>query len=187
MWSATYHPTRKEPDSYAVLFNEDRAEFSRRDGDLTTTLDVVVSAEDDSEARRIAISNSGRTPRVIEITSYVELSLATQLADVAHPAFSKLFVETERLASSGALLAQRRKRGPDDVDVFAAHLMVVEGKTVGISSSRPIGRNFSVADGPPGPRAQWKAARSVDRRARCSIRSSRCGRASSWHPARRRT
>ncbi|MBA3297992.1 MAG: glycosyl transferase, partial [Acidobacteria bacterium] len=131
VWSASYHPTRKAPDSYAVLFNEDRAEYSRRDGDLTTTLDVVVSAEDDSEARRIAISNSGRTPRVIEITSYVELSLATQLADVAHPAFSKLFVETERLASSGALLAQRRKRGPDDVDVFAAHLMVVEGKTVG--------------------------------------------------------
>ncbi|MBA3729349.1 MAG: DUF3131 domain-containing protein, partial [Sphingomonas sp.] len=131
VWSASYQPTRKEPDSYAVLFNEDRAEYSRRDGDLTTTMNVVVSAEDDSEARRIAISNSGRTSRVIEITSYVELSLATQLADVAHPAFSKLFVETERLASSGALLAWRRKRGPDDVDVVAAHMMVVEGKTVG--------------------------------------------------------
>ena len=34
-------------------FNEDRAEFTRRDGTLTTTLDVLVSPEDDAEVRRV--------------------------------------------------------------------------------------------------------------------------------------
>ena len=42
------------------MFAEDRAEFIRRDGSLTTTLDVVVSPEDDAEVRRVSIANSGR-------------------------------------------------------------------------------------------------------------------------------
>ena len=40
-------------------FNEDRAEFARHDGNLTTALEVRVSAEDDAEVRRVSISNSG--------------------------------------------------------------------------------------------------------------------------------
>ena len=43
-----------EPDDYRVAFNEDRAEFIRRDGTLTTTLDVLVSPEDDAEVRRVS-------------------------------------------------------------------------------------------------------------------------------------
>jgi cyclic beta-1,2-glucan synthetase len=39
-------------------FNEDRAEFTRRDGTITTTLDVLVSPEDDAEVRRVSISNA---------------------------------------------------------------------------------------------------------------------------------
>ena len=100
--------------SYAVVFDEDRAEITRRDGSLTTTLDVIVSAEDDAEVRRVSITNSGSRPRDIEITSYAELVLAPQSADVAHPAFSKLFVETEYLPDVGAILATRRKRAPSD-------------------------------------------------------------------------
>ena len=41
-------------------FYEDRAEFVRRDRSLTTTLEVVVSSEDDAEMRRVSITNSGR-------------------------------------------------------------------------------------------------------------------------------
>ena len=58
-----------------------------------------------------------RTPaaasREIDVTSYAELVLAPQAADVAHPAFSKLFVETEYLAEVGAILATRRRRVAD--------------------------------------------------------------------------
>ncbi len=111
-WSAGFQPTGVEPDDYAVAFNEDRAEFTRSDGSLTTTLDVIVSAEDDAEVRRVSITNSGSRPRDIEITSYAELVLAPQSADVAHPAFSKLFVETEYLPDVGAILATRRRRAP---------------------------------------------------------------------------
>jgi cyclic beta-1,2-glucan synthetase len=148
VWSAGFQPTRREPDSYAVTFNEDRAEFVRRDGDLTTSMTVLVSAEDDSEVRRVSITNSGTEPRVIEITSYAELSLAPQSADVAHPAFSRLFVETEHLGECGALLAHRRRRDPAEAETWAAHLVVTDSHAVGscefeTDRAQFIGRGFS--------------------------------------------
>ena len=105
-------PSGVEPDAYDVVFNEDRAEFTRRDGTLTTTLEVLVSAEDDAEVRRVSIANSGNRVREIDVTSYAELVLAPQADDVAHPAFMKLFVATEYLAEHGAILATRRRRAP---------------------------------------------------------------------------
>src|SRR5258707_2412647 len=105
VWSATYQPCGTRPDSYDVMLPEDRAEFVRRDGALTTTLDVVVSPEDDAEARRVSIANSGAQSCDIEVTSYGEIVLAPPAADAAHPAFSKLFVQTEYVPDVGALLA----------------------------------------------------------------------------------
>ena len=98
---------------------------------LTTTLEVLVSAEDDAEVRRVSISNAGGRARDIEITSYTELALGPQGADVAHPAFAKLFVETEYLEDFGAILATRRKRTPSEPEIWAAHLSVANGEAVG--------------------------------------------------------
>jgi cyclic beta-1,2-glucan synthetase len=131
VWSAGFQPSGAEPEAYAVAFNEDRAEFTRRDGSLTTTLDVLVSAEHDAEVRRVSISNTGNRMREIEVTSYAELVLAPQSADIAHPAFSKLFVETEYLADVGAILATRRRRAPEEPEIWAAHLAVVDDEAVG--------------------------------------------------------
>ncbi|MDR3437723.1 GH36-type glycosyl hydrolase domain-containing protein [Telmatospirillum sp.] len=131
IWSAGFQPSGAEPDEYQVTFREDRAEFIRRDGALTTTLDVLVSAEGDAEVRRVSISNTGNRIRELEITSYAELVLAPQATDAAHPAFSKLFVETEYLADVGAILATRRRRTPVEPEIWAAHLAVVDGDAVG--------------------------------------------------------
>jgi len=148
-WSAGFQPTGVEPDSYAVVFDEDRAEFTRSDGLLTTTLDVIVSAETDAEVRRVSMTNSGSRARDIEITSYAELVLAPQNADVAHPAFSKLFVATEYLPDVGAILATRRKRASSDPEIWAAHLTVIEGEAVGAPEfetdrARFLGRSHTV-------------------------------------------
>ena len=148
-WSAGFQPSGVEPDGYAVIFDEDRAEITRRDGSLTTTLDVIVSAEDDAEVRRVSITNSGSRARDIEITSYAELVLAPQNADVAHPAFSKLFVVTEYLPDVGAILATRRKRAPSDPEIWAAHLTVIDGEAFGVPEfetdrARFLGRGHAV-------------------------------------------
>jgi cyclic beta-1,2-glucan synthetase len=130
-WSATYQPIGTASEFHEVTFNEDRAVFERRDAGLQTTLDVLVSAEDDAEVRRLTILNLTDRQREIEVTSYAELVLAPQAADAAHPAFSKLFIETEYLPAAGAILATRRRRTPSESAVWVAHLAVVDGQTVG--------------------------------------------------------
>jgi cyclic beta-1,2-glucan synthetase len=150
VWSAGFQPTGAEPDEYTVDFHEDRVEIARRDGSLTTTLEVLVSAEDDAEVRRVSVSNASMRARDIEITSYSELALGPQSADMAHPAFAKLFVETEYLAEFGAILATRRKRSPSEPEIWAAHLSVANGEAVGkpafeTDRARFLGRGHGVS------------------------------------------
>jgi cyclic beta-1,2-glucan synthetase len=149
VWSAGVQPCGAVPADYAVVFQEDRASFTRRDGDITTTLDVLVSAEDDVELRRVSVANAGAEAREITLTSYAELVLGPQAADVAHPALSKLFVTTEFLAGQGAIIATRRRRSPAEPEIWAAHLGVVEGEAVGpptieTDRARFLGRNASL-------------------------------------------
>ena len=131
VWSAAYQPVGTEPVTYEVTFNEDRVMFSRRDGIFATSLQVLVSAEDDAEVRRVTISNLGNRTREVEVTSFAELVLAPQASDLAHPAFSKLFVETEYHAGLGAVVATRRRRTPMEPQIWVAHLAVVDGEAVG--------------------------------------------------------
>lgn len=111
-----------------VQFFEDRAIVSRTDGTLATTLDIVVSGEHDAEVRRICVTSTSRRPREIDVTSCAELVLTTVAADEAHPAFAKMFVQTEYLPEFHALLATRRPRSPEESPVWAAHFLVVEGE-----------------------------------------------------------
>jgi cyclic beta-1,2-glucan synthetase len=130
-WSAGYQPSLSEPDDYDVTFGEDHVEIIRFDSDLTTTMEIMVSPEDDAEVRRVSITNQGSHPRDIEITSYAEIVLARQADDLAHPAFGALFVQTEFVTGLGAILATRRRRSSADPLVWAAHIAVVEGETTG--------------------------------------------------------
>ncbi|HEY5101913.1 MAG TPA: glucoamylase family protein [Steroidobacteraceae bacterium] len=149
VWSAGYQPSGVEPDSYEVTFTEDRAEFIRVDGNLTTTLEVVVSPEDDAEVRRVSISNNAGRAQDIEVTSYSELVLAPAAADAAHQTFSKLFVQTEYFAKMGAILATRRRRAANEPEIWAAHYAIIESEVVGDAQyetdrARFLGRGHGV-------------------------------------------
>ena len=127
VWSAGAQPFAAAGSDDDVVFGEDRAEFVHTDGPLLTTTEVLVSGEDDGEVRRVSLTNRGRHAREIELTSYAELVLTTPAADDAHPAFAKMFVETEYVAEFGALVATRRPRSREEAQVWAAHFAVVEG------------------------------------------------------------
>ncbi len=160
VWSAGYQPTGVEPDSYEVEFSEDRVEIARRDGSLETTLEIAVSPESDAEVRRVSIANHGSRVREIELTSYAEIVLTQPTSDMVHPAFSKLFVQTEFVSEVGTLLATRRRRSPDEAEIWAAHLAVIEGKSIGevqyesdraqfLGRGRQIRSPLSVMNGKP--------------------------------------
>ncbi|OAI13494.1 MULTISPECIES: GH36-type glycosyl hydrolase domain-containing protein [Methylomonas] len=159
VWSAGYQPTAACPDHYEVVFVEDRARITRTDGLIVATLEIVVSPEDDAEIRRLSLTNNSAYSREIEITSYAEIVLTTPAADIAHPAFSNLFVQTEYWPQTRALLAHRRPRAPDDAPVWAAHVLADRQSGDGLQyetdRARFIGRGqtarapLAVMDGRP--------------------------------------
>jgi cyclic beta-1,2-glucan synthetase len=131
VWSAGYQPTGREPERYEVSFREERVRITRKDGPILTQTDIVVAPNDDAEVRRISITNEGKSTREIEVTSYAEVVLAPAAADAAHPAFSKMFVQTEFDADTGALLATRRSREPGERSLWMFHVSAVEGEGLG--------------------------------------------------------
>ena len=124
-WSTSFQPTGRKATDYQAIFTEGRAEFRRRDAGIDTHTEIAVSPEDAIELRRIRIKNTTRRVRTIEVTSYCEVVLMTPAADVQHPAFGKLFVQTELVDGLPALLANRRPRAEKDPSPWMFHLMAV--------------------------------------------------------------
>lgn len=122
-WSNTHHPTGQPATRYEVVFSHGHAEFYRHDFGIDTKTEVVVSPEDDTEMRKIRITNRTQDTKVLEITSYTEVVLANQAADIAHPAFSNLFVQTEILPQFNAIISTRRPRSSDENPPYLFHLM----------------------------------------------------------------
>ncbi|MEP6743651.1 MAG: glucoamylase family protein [bacterium] len=151
VWSASHQPIQKRPQKYEVAFSEDKADFWRNDAGLTTHMEIVVSAEDNAEVRRVSLTNNSTRTREIELTSYAEVVLATPQADLAHPAFSNLFIETEFFAGENAILAHRRQRSSDDEPIWAVHVVVADGELVGTTQyetdrGRFLGRGHTPAN-----------------------------------------
>jgi cyclic beta-1,2-glucan synthetase len=125
-WSSTYQPIGGKVDAYSVDFALDRAVFRRTDRSIRTETAVIVSPEDDVEIRRITLINRSVRTRQFNLTSYVELSMASHNADRQHPAFNKLFIQTEAVPEQQALLAYRRSRRDDDPPIYVAHRFTLE-------------------------------------------------------------
>ena len=130
-WSTTPQPTQGRPDPFEAVFSEGRAEFRRRDHGIDAYTEVVVSPEDDLELRRLRLTNRGRVRRTIELTTYTEIVIAPAAADAAHPAFSKLFVQTEVLEQPPLILATRRPRSVEEQPPWMFHLVAVHGASGG--------------------------------------------------------
>ena len=126
LWSAAHQPVCREAERYRVTFEADEALFERTDDGIFTRLEVTVSPEDDVEVRRVTLINRSDRLREIEVTSLVEIVLAAPTDDLAHPAFQKLFLETEYLPECTALLCGRRPRSSDDATPWAVHVISVE-------------------------------------------------------------
>ena len=121
VWSVTRQPTLTPPDRSEVNFYPHRVEFERQDGDIVLRTIVSVAANDDVEIRRVTITNHGNASRVLALTSYAEVILTQQLADLRHPAYNKLFIESEFLEKDQLLLFHRRPRAADEKPVYLAH------------------------------------------------------------------
>lgn len=150
-WSTAYQPTRQRADFYEAVFSDGYAVFRRRDHDIETRTDIAVAADAAVEVRRTRVCNCSGVRRTIEITSYAEIVLASPAVDAAHPAFNKLFVETEIVRERQAILGTRRPRAPDESTPWMFHLLVAHQPIAGAVSYETnrllfIGRGHTTVD-----------------------------------------
>jgi len=123
-WSSALQPTMRLGRDYEAIFGQSRVEFRQTHAGIETHTEISVSPEDDVELRRITLTNRGSEARTIEVTSYAEVILAGFASDLAHPAFSNLFVQTEFLPASSTLLCSRPGPNQEARSPWLFHLML---------------------------------------------------------------
>ncbi len=148
LWSAGYQPVRATPASYRVSFAADRVTFTRRDGAVDTQTEIVVIASEQAEIRRVTLVNRSPVVHEVELTSYGEVVLCPAAADRAHPAFQKLFVETEWMPDA-TLLASRRPRSSEETWPWCVHVVAAGPERAGevtceTDRARFVGRGRTV-------------------------------------------
>ncbi len=132
-WSACYEPCKKEGEDYKVIFSLDKAEFTRKDGETLTKTEIAISNEDNAEIRRISLTNHSHETKIIEVTSYCEITLSSLSSDIVHPAFSNLFIKTELIETPFCVLADRRPRVKDESNNLIMQTVAIDGEVVGNS------------------------------------------------------
>lgn len=150
VWSPAFQPCCVPSDKQSVQFWQERTTFQREDDELQTMLEITVSPESNAEVRRLTLTNTGRDARIIEVTTFLEIALASPDADKAHPAFTKLFVQTEYEEETECLLARKRPRNAGDKSVWAFHKLSTGDSSVGpvefeTDRARFIGRGYTLA------------------------------------------
>ncbi len=125
LWSATCQPIGCAAEHQETWFYPHKVEFQRSDNGISLRTGITVSM-DGVEIRRVSILNDSDRSRRLKLTSYGEVVLATQAADRRHPAFNKLFIESEYLPEVNALLFRRRPRSADEKPVVLIHAMLIE-------------------------------------------------------------
>jgi len=126
LWSAAYLPAQVMPDRYEVHNNDRTFEFVREDRGIECRTTVCVAGGADVEIRRCRLTNRGAAARRLEVTSYLEWVLGSREGDANHPAFSKLFVETEFCEERHAIIARRRPRSAEEEPLVGFHAVFCE-------------------------------------------------------------
>lgn len=149
-WSATHQPVNVPLEQYEVSFTNGNAVFRGTKEQLQTSVVTAVSPEEDLEVRTITIRNNSPKQRHIEVTSFAEVVLSRPEDDTAHPAFNKLFVETEYIPSFPAIIYTRRQRAANGEAACLFHTVkVLKGTVTAISAETDrmtfIGRGNTLA------------------------------------------
>ncbi len=123
-WSLSKQPLPVAGEEPSVVYHAHMAEYRRASSGLSATLQVTVPPEDAVEIRRVHVHNPGERPRHLRLTSYGEVILTTQAADARHPAFNKLFIQSEWVENMRLLVFRRRPRSNKETPPYLGHMLV---------------------------------------------------------------
>jgi cyclic beta-1,2-glucan synthetase len=124
LWSATRQPTDSPDHHWETNFSPHQADFHCTNAEISTHLQIAVPPDDDLEIRRLRVTNHSDRRRRLAITSYGEVVLGEQDSDRRHPAFNKLFIESEYHSDGQTLLFRRRPRATAEKPCYLAHALL---------------------------------------------------------------
>ena len=127
LWSAGHQPVPGDAAGMQVTYYAHMAVFRRTENGIASTMEVTVAPDDPLEIRSINLHNNNDQSRKLRLTSYGEVILAPQAADTRHPAFNKLFIESEFVPEFNLQIFTRRPRSNQETTIFMGHMLVVEG------------------------------------------------------------
>ena len=113
-----------------VTFAQDKTEYKKIEGSIEVKTKITVAPEEPVEIRRLSLKNNGNNVETLEVTSYFEPVLSTDIQDYAHTAFNNLFLIFKEIGN-GNILIKRKKRGPKQRDIYAGVSLYTESETIG--------------------------------------------------------
>jgi len=120
-WSAAFQPLHGNPHQFSAQFEPHKANFINRADDLVIETSVCVTPDDPVEIRKMQITNHSNKKRNLQIFSYGEVILHSQMADSRHPAFNKLFIDSDFDIETKTLFFERRQRTEEDELICLGH------------------------------------------------------------------
>lgn len=150
IWSAGLQPAGKEAPNQELRFFPHKVHFQRHDHDITLQMEITVAPETAAEIRLVQLTNDSEQTRRLRLTSYGEVVLTDFASDNRHPAFAKLFIESEYVPEHNALFFRRRPRSDEESPRFLGHMLVTAADTPRTGAyesdrARFLGRNHTPA------------------------------------------
>ncbi len=136
-WGLTRLPFTNDDTNYSYDFDTHAARFICQAADLDSELEIRVPPNEIAEWRSVTLTNKASFPKKITLACFFEPVLAREADYEAHPAFSKLFLETE--IDGQNLLVHRRPRLSSG-DAWLAFACDHPGVTYETSRENVLGR-----------------------------------------------
>ena len=162
-WCSRVHAGAAPDASREVMFSPQGATITIHQHGLVAEFTTSIAPSEDAELRLVRLSDRSGRRRQLTITSYTELVLGNALEYERHPAFAKLFVDSQVLVRGerATLLFRRRPRGPNEPESWLACAMVSDRPAWSrfeTDRERFLGRGRSLED----PAARMQALPSED-------------------------
>ncbi|PZQ96171.1 MAG: carbohydrate-binding protein [Cereibacter sphaeroides] len=137
-WGATPAPAFDPAVSYRAELHDFKAEFRALSEGISCTTEIMQADELDARICRVTLHNTTELAREIEVISYAELALDDYAADLAHTAFSRMFVATSIDDGGARVRARRNPRKAGDPALHLVHLADGAGEVAGALTNRRL-------------------------------------------------
>ncbi len=126
LWSAGFQPVPGDPNNVQVTYFAHMTVIRRTERGIISTMEISVPPDDPLEIRRVHLNNTGGSRRRLRLVSYGEVILNQQAADARHPAFNRLFIESEYVPELNLQIFKRRPRSGAEEPLYMGHMLTIE-------------------------------------------------------------